>query len=119
MTRLEKGNVCQNTQKKRAPKFLINDENSPIVEPSSETIKAVFPSFCSILWSKYTFVDLANVRENTQMEINGLQNLNIVQWSLWVMIGDYCKEHAPDQLVLAVSVYRISDRSVAQPVSSK
>ena len=35
------------------------------------------------------------------------------------MIGNYRREHAPDQLVLTVSVYRVSDRSVAQPVSGK
>ena len=35
------------------------------------------------------------------------------------MIGNYRSEHAPDQLVLAVSVYRVSDSSVAQPVSSE
>ena len=35
------------------------------------------------------------------------------------MIGNYRGEHAPDQLVLTVSVYRVLDRSVAQPVSGK
>ena len=35
------------------------------------------------------------------------------------MIGNYRWEHAPDQLVSAISVYRVSDRSLIQPVSSK
>ena len=41
-----------------------------------------------------------------------------VQWSPLVTMGNYCREHAPDQLVSAVPVYRVSDRSNAQPVSN-
>ena len=34
------------------------------------------------------------------------------------MMGNYRREHAPDQLVLPVPVYRVSDRSNALSVSS-
>ena len=34
------------------------------------------------------------------------------------MMDNYRREHAPDQLLLAVLVYRISDRSNALPVLS-
>ena len=33
-------------------------------------------------------------------------------------MGNYRREHAPDQLVLAVPVYRVLDRSSAVSVSS-
>ena len=33
-------------------------------------------------------------------------------------MGNYRREHAPDQLALAVPVYRVSDRSNALSISS-
>ena len=41
----------------------------------------------------------------------------IVKWLPWV-VGNYRREHAPDQLVLGLPVYWVSDRSNALPAVS-
>ena len=62
---------------------------------------------------------LSQIQDNKlKIVLDNFSKLTNIKWSPWVMMGNYRRVHAPDQLALAVPVYRVSDRSNALSVSS-